>query len=310
MMNAQQWFNAGQIININGHRLFYCDSGDDLQKDTLVILHGYPTSSYDYYKVLPLLAQHFRVVVHDHLGFGYSDKPKHYSYTLIEQADMALLLWQHLGIQSAHVLGHDYGTSVTTEIMARASLFNDIGLTLQSITLCNGSMHIEMAKLRWIQKLLMNRLTGPLVAKMSSKHTLKRTIKKIFHDPNKFTDAELDAIWEMMTHNKGREVLPQLTQYIRQRYLYWHRWIGALIRCKLPIQIVWAEKDPIAVIAMAHLIHQETINSQLITLPNLGHFPMMEDPEKWSAAVIESIQNSNFKTRSLDGDGGSSSNDA
>src|SRR5947209_6403208 len=120
--SVDEWKASGGYHTLHGRTLFAIDTGSggaSEDKPTLVLLHGYPTSSHDYHRVLPDLAAHYRVIVHDHLGFGLSDKPRDYSYALQEQADFALLLWQHLGVKSAHVVAHDYGTSVATELLAR-----------------------------------------------------------------------------------------------------------------------------------------------------------------------------------------------
>ncbi len=58
-------------------------------------------------------------MMHDYLGFGFSDKPKDASYSLIAQADRALELWTKLGLKKIILLAHNYGTSVATEIIAR-----------------------------------------------------------------------------------------------------------------------------------------------------------------------------------------------
>jgi len=81
-VNIPSWREAGRHITIEGHSVFVIEAGN--AKDTIVILHGYPTSSYDYKSVLPLLSKDFRVVIHDHIGFGLSDKPVDYSYSLME----------------------------------------------------------------------------------------------------------------------------------------------------------------------------------------------------------------------------------
>jgi pimeloyl-ACP methyl ester carboxylesterase len=284
-VKAEQWFNKGQLIKINNKEVFVYDSKSD--KPVLVILHGYPTCSYDYYKVLTILEEHFRVIIHDHIGFGYSDKPKDYSYSLIEQADIALLLWNILGVQKAHILAHDYGTSVATEIIARDNLFGLNDLNIKSITLCNGSMHVELAQLRMIQKLLLNKLTGPIMAKLTNKNVLAKNLKNIYYDPTKLDDKEIEALWRMMIYKDGKKVIHQTTQYIKQRYTYWHRWIGALQQTELAINILWAKNDKVAIEKMAYVIHQETKNSKLKILDNLGHFPMLEDAERWAGSVIE-----------------------
>ena len=124
-MTSNEWKSKGKFIQVNNNQIFVIDSFNKNSKDihkaqkSMVILHGYPTSSYDYYKVLPELSKNYRVILHDHLGFGFSDKPKDMYYSLIEQADMALKLWRQLGLKKIYLFAHDYGTSVATEIIAR-----------------------------------------------------------------------------------------------------------------------------------------------------------------------------------------------
>ena len=161
-MTANDWKSKGEFITVNDRKLFVIDtssffsSEDQVPSKTMVVLHGYPTSSYDYYKVLPELSKHYRVIIHDHLGFGFSDKPLDYSYSLLDQADLALQLWQQLGVKKVHLLAHDYGTSVATEIIARNNN-HELTIEIEKLTLCNGSMHIELSQLRTIQKLLKNK---------------------------------------------------------------------------------------------------------------------------------------------------------
>ncbi|MEO0469513.1 MAG: alpha/beta hydrolase [Bacteroidota bacterium] len=286
-MNTQTWRETGQFIQIQSHHLFVRDTGGE--KPVLVILHGYPTFSYDYHAVLPILTQRFRVVVHDHLGFGLSDKPDDYSYSLFEQADYALLLWEKLGIREAHIFAHDYGTSVATEILARHN-YGLLDFQIQGMSLCNGSMHIELSQLRPIQKLLLNQTIGPMVAKLTNYAVFKRNMRKLWGDPSLLTEAELQEMWIQLVHNDGRRVLPRLTQYIRERRQFWHRWIGALQQTDLPINILWATEDPVAVRQMAEVLHGEIPNNQLQYLEGLGHYPMIEAPERWSEALLKMIQ--------------------
>jgi len=280
--SLEEWKAQGEFVQINGHKVFYMDTKED--KPVLCILHGYPTCIYDYWKALPILKQKYRVIMHDHLGFGLSDKPVNYAYQLIDQADVALELWKTLGIDSMHLLAHDYGTSVATEIIHRHNQ-KELDINIEQVTLSNGSMHIELSQLRPIQKLLKSRIIGPLVARLASKATLTRNFKRIYSDPSKVDSAEVDVIWQMMLHNNGRKVLSKVTRYIEQRYTYWDRWIGALKETNLPLHILWAEDDPVAVVEMAHVIAAETNNSRKTIIPKLGHFPMLEDAQKWSQLV-------------------------
>lgn len=283
-MNANAWKNEGQMISVFNRNLFVIDRGKSTK--TLVILHGYPTSSFDYYKVLPELSKHYRVVIHDHLGFGFSDKPLDYSYSLIEQADMALALWKKLKLNNITLLAHDYGTSVATEIIARHH-HKQIDLKIEKLILCNGSIHIEYSKLRTIQKLLKHKITGKYVAQLTNFTIFKKNMRNIYWDRHSVSDEELAEMWAQLEYNDGKKVIHLLSNYINERYYFWHRWVGALKETQIPTQLIWAKNDPIAVVKIGELLHEEIPNSSIHWMENCGHFLMLEKPNEWLQLVIE-----------------------
>ena len=291
-MTANEWKSKGEFITVNDRKLFVIDTSsffsteDQVPSKTMVVLHGYPTSSYDYYKVLPELSKHYRVIIHDHLGFGFSDKPLDYSYSLLDQADLALQLWQQLGVKKVHLLAHDYGTSVATEIIARNNN-HELTIEIEKLTLCNGSMHIELSQLRTIQKLLKNKWLGKYVAKLTTYAIFSKNLRNVYFDKTKVSNNELKDMWMQLEYNEGRKVIHKLSQYINERYTYWNRWIGALKETNLQTNIVWAKNDPVAVPAIARLIATEISNNKLFWIENTGHFPMLENPDEWLNCILK-----------------------
>lgn len=291
-MTANEWKSKGEFITVNDRKLFVIDTSsffsteDKVPTETMVVLHGYPTSSYDYYKVLPELSKHYRVIIHDHLGFGFSDKPLDYSYSLLDQADLALQLWQLLGVKKVHLLAHDYGTSVATEIIARNNN-HELTIEIEKLTLCNGSMHIELSQLRTIQKLLKNKWLGKYVAKLTTYAIFSKNLRNVYFDKTKVSNNELKDMWMQLEYNDGRKVIHKLSQYINERYTYWNRWIGALKETNLQTNIVWAKNDPVAVPAIARLIATEISNNKLFWIENTGHFPMLENPDEWLNCILK-----------------------
>lgn len=288
-MNLTTWKESGSYVSVGGQRLFVMDRGNG--DETIVILHGYPTSSFDFKTVLPLLTEKYRVIVHDHTGFGLSDKPLDYSYSVMEQADRALVLWSKLGIEKAHLVAHDYGTTIATEIIARRNLGPDfLPIKLQSLTLSNGSVHIELAKLRFIQKLLRNKRIGPLVARLSSKRIFTKNMRELWYDPSTLSSEEIDAMWELVTMNGGKKVLPMITQYLRERELFWHRWVGALQANQLRTLFLWGKHDPITGEDIARVHHTEMPGSTLRILDDAGHYPIVEAPSRWANGLLEFLK--------------------
>ncbi len=282
-MDLPTWKARGTRIAVDGRKIFVVDTKHG--GSPLLILHGYPTSAYDYHLALDALSAGRRVVLHDHLGFGLSDKPRDHAYSLVDQTDLALSVWASLGVTRGHVLAHDYGTSIATELLARRAA-GTLGLDITGMTLCNGSMHIEMANLRPIQKLLLTPLVGRLVASLSSRRVFARNLRRIVADPTRLDDDEIDVMWELLTRAGGRRVLPRITGYITERRTNWDRWIGALRTTDVPIHVLWATEDPVAVAAMADVLHAEIPSSTLTLLEGVGHFPMLEHPQRWTEAVV------------------------
>ena len=285
--SIDSWKSKGQYFDYQGHRIWYIDINNHCEK-VLCILHGYPTCSYDYKHLLGRF-EGWRVIVHDHLGFGLSDKPTESTYLLSEQADIALTLYENLGVKSFVLFAHDYGTSIATEILARDNS-NIINSDLEKIILCNGSMLIDLSQLRPIQKMLKNKFIGPIVARLATRNTFIRNMHNIWCDSSDLNNDDLKILWQLLVSNGGRKVLPKITRYIDQRYEYYDKWIGALKETQKKVLILWAENDPVAVIEMANVLEKYIPNSQKVTIPDTGHYPMIENPNAFVQAINNFIK--------------------
>ena len=116
-MTPEQWKSAGGWTELSGHRIFFRDTGE--KKPVMPLLHGFPTSLWDWAPVWTAMNERFRLIAPDLLGFGFSDRPHSYHYTITEQATIVVALLQRRGITETHLLAHDYGDTVAQELLAR-----------------------------------------------------------------------------------------------------------------------------------------------------------------------------------------------
>ncbi len=290
----EDWRARGRLVEVERKRVFVVDTGAPAagERPALCILHGFPSWSGDFALVVDALAARFRVIVHDHIGFGLSDKPaRGYGYSLMEQADVAVELWRSLGVERMHLLAHDYGTSVCTEVLARRER-GLLPLEVGSVTLTNGSVHLELAHLRIAQKILRSRL-GPLYVRFATRGLFVRNMRRILRRP---VEAEhLDAMYLALEHNGGRAVLPAVSQYLDERMRFMQRFVGALERLDVPAHVLWADDDPVAVRAIGDQLAREIPNAEHTRLPGVGHYPMLEDPGAWGAAVLRFLDGVNVR---------------
>lgn len=278
------WHRRGERLEVLGREVFFVDSGGS--GPVLLLIHGFPTSSFDFHRVFELFAETHRVIAHDHLGFGFSDKPGNYSYSLVEQAEVATTLWRLLGVSRAHLIAHDYGTSVVTELLAR----RERGLSpvaFDSVTLSNGSIHLDLARLRATQRVLRNRITGPFLARVVGRRFFQGRLRALWGEPARADEDDLEALWQVLEHGGGRTVLPKISSYLDERVRFRERWVGALERLDLPAHILWGRSDPVALPAIAEALAAEIPSARLAWLEGVGHFPMLEAAERWGGAVLD-----------------------
>lgn len=269
-MDLDAWRRAGDDVELLGHRIFVRREGSG---PPLLTLHGFPTGSWDWAKIWPGLTAHFDVVAFDFLGFGLSAKPADHPLTLMHQADLADALLAHVGWTEAHLLAHDYGDTVAQELLARNPERDEPSFL--SAVLLNGGLFPETHQPRPIQRLLLSPL-GPIVARFSSKRTLRRTFRRIFGPDTPPTEAELNTFWELLSRDGGKAAIPRLIQYMPQRVAHRERWVGAL--GTVPTHLINGSVDPISGDHMVSRYATVVGPPSVTRLPTIGHYPQTEAP--------------------------------
>ena len=85
-LSPDEWRQNGRTFPHHGYEVFYRDSGN-ASRPALLLIHGFPTASWDFYRIWDALAERYRVLAPDLLGFGFSAKPRDYHYSLLDQAE-------------------------------------------------------------------------------------------------------------------------------------------------------------------------------------------------------------------------------
>ena len=278
-MQLSQWRSSGHFLNVDGQQVFYKTEGTG---PVLLLIHGYPTASFDWAKIWPALTSQFRCVTLDMPGFGFSDKsPK--KYLIKEQADTISEVIRHLGITSAHVLSHDYGDTVAQEMMAQ-QLENDLAFRIESLHLLNGGLFPETHRALPIQKLLLSPIGGLLI-RFLNKNAIRKSMHNIFGPNTPPSDQDINDFWILISTNNGHQHMHLLLDYMKQRKQYRKRWVSALQNANAPLRLTAGMADPISGAHMVARYKQLIPNADVIELDQIGHYPQIESAE----AVVKSI---------------------
>lgn len=286
MPDPAAWRARGRDIEVHEGRIFTVDlpaQGAAAHADPVLILHGFPVSSWTFAEAAERIARHRRVVLFDFLGFGFSAKPHDASFSVFEQADVAVAVAQALGLTRIHLWAHDMGTSVATELLARRER-GMLPFELASVTLMAGGVFVEMSRPTLGQRLLMS-AAGPALVRAAggNKAIFVRQLRRTFaRTPEPHV---LDSIWTLLAHEDGVARMPLTIGFMHERRRFRRRWIGALHRLDLPTLVGWGSADPVTPLAIGERLARETPGAGLTAWAGLGHYPQLEDPAQVADTV-------------------------
>ncbi len=283
---AEAWRARGEIRAVGGAGLFVVDvpAATDQGRPPLLVLHGFPTSSFDFHRVVDRLAATRRVVLYDMLGFGLSDKPDH-RFDFDRQADLATALVQEMGWQRFGLLTHDVGDTLGGELCARQSE-GRLDADITDRTLANGSIYMELAHLSPGQLFLLDlpdERLGPDAE--PDRDAVVGGIEATFSAATRPDPVEGRAHWQLIAHHGGHRLLPRLVRYVEERRRHEDRYTGAIEAHRSPLTVVWGRDDPIADVAMTGRLRRARPDIRLVVLDRVGHYPMLEAPDRFVEAV-------------------------
>jgi len=283
-----QWAQQGKYFNFDGYPIFYYDSSvrdvSAMSKPTLLLLHGYPTSSIDWLFMRDELEQRFHIIAPDYIGYGLSAKPVSFPYSISSQVNMIEQLLNSLKLNQFHVMAHDVGVSVAQEFLARQ--VDDRQYIIQSTVFLNGGLFPETHRAFFTMKMLKTPILGVIIQYIIPRSVFASAINRVFGPSTQRSKQELDEIINLLFYNAPYNLLQQLQCYINERAIFRNRWVNALNKVQtldknpIPIRFINGPFDPISGKHMVDRYREIIKNPDTCVLAaNIGHYPNLEDPE-------------------------------
>jgi pimeloyl-ACP methyl ester carboxylesterase len=278
---VEAWRERGREEEFRGRRIHLFGRGGS--GPLLVFMHGFPSSSYDWRRLLDLETER-AALAPDFLGFGLSEKPRDHDYTLHWQADLVEeLVHRHGGDRPIHLVAHDMGTSVATELMAR-DIQGALDMDLVGMLLLNGSMVQGAASPTLGQRILRGPL-GPILSRLSSERFFRQQFGSIFSPDHPLTDEEAEDQWALLCAGGGRTLNHKTIRYMDERFRHAERWHGAIREFPKPLSIAWGMVDPVATERVLDALLELRPAAPLTRFEDLGHYPQIEDPRRVADAL-------------------------
>lgn len=279
------WKSKEEIFAYQDYKLSYHDSRGNSQK-VIVLLHGYPTSSYDWNPIWLDLSKDYRLIAMDMLGFGFSDKPDSIDYSIALQTDILEALLMQLDVSDIHIVAHDYGDNVAQELLARNKEQKETyPFKIESLTLLNGGLFPETHRPTAIQSLLSSPIGG-VVASFTNQTLFDKNFKKVFGPNTQPSAQELIDQWYIICHQNGYRIADKLTHASADREKNRARWVGALVNPNVPVMLINGQLDPVTGIETTERYIELVPHPNVVKLNEIGHFPQLESPKEVVGRII------------------------
>ncbi|MEM9530811.1 MAG: alpha/beta fold hydrolase [Pseudomonadota bacterium] len=271
-ITLNDWIAGARYHEFDGHRIAYWTAGEGRP---LLLVHGYPTSSWDWHRIWKTLARKRRLIACDMLGFGLSAKPAS-GYSIHRQTDLQESLLAALGVEAYDALVHDYGVSVGQELLARRNRGSGTG-ELGRIAFLNGGLFPEQHRMLLIQRLGKGPL-GFVFARLTNRRRFGSSFTQVFGAKTQPTEKELDEHWRLITHKGGHRLLHKLLHYIADRQAHRETWVGALQQSAIPIKLINGGADPVSGRHLYDYFREMVPAAGAVCFEDVGHYPQIEAP--------------------------------
>jgi pimeloyl-ACP methyl ester carboxylesterase len=280
------WISGGSRRAVSGssHELFVRQDGP-VDGKPVTLFHGFPASSFDWANVVPeLTGSGYRVTTLDFLGYGSSDKPHPYAYSLMEQASLVQAVWSDLGIDRTALVAHDYGVSVAQELLSRDPD------RIESMAWLNGGMFPDLHHPTEFQRHL-TELSGDDAEEFITETVYRKALLGVFGRP--VSDQRIGEMWVDFSRSRGTRVAPALLGYMAERRENAARWLHAVESYSGPTTFIWGPHDPVSGAHVLPRIREKAPSATVNVLadpPPVGHFPEVEAPELVGTLLIKHLQ--------------------
>jgi pimeloyl-ACP methyl ester carboxylesterase len=287
------WRPAGE--DASPVEIFHVEIGDP-GAPVLLLIHGWPTSSIDWFEVASQLSARFRVCALDFPGYGFSDKPQGWGYSLTRDEELIeFYLSQVVGAGAGVVVAHDRGDSVALLHAARCAEGRS-AVRLEHLVLSNGNIFLPLSNLTGAQRQALDAQSWSQLAAVVTPSRLAEAMGgSTFTPPRKAGDPEVEALAATFAYDDGIKVLHEGIQYLVERSEDEQAWLTALARAPFPVTVIWGLYDTVSPPRVASYVWDEYLmlkpgGNRLYFIPDANHYLQVDRPDAFVKVLLHTLE--------------------
>jgi pimeloyl-ACP methyl ester carboxylesterase len=255
------------------------------ENPAILMIHGYPTSSFDYAPLFAELSEDHYVCALDTPGYGFSDKPLNgYDYSIFDDARLVdEYIRQVAGLDEFILLTHDKGDSVGLALLQIYQAYDEKPYQINHHFITNGNIYLPLAELTNSQKALLNPISGPLISALVSGVPLAEGLADLTFATT-LSQSEIDSYASIFDYQDGGRVQHEIIEYLNERSENEVGWLEGLAKSEIPTTLIWGELDAIAPVAVpdhvwTNYLQDRETPAAYWRIPCADHYLQVDEPE-------------------------------
>ena len=291
---ALEWCQAGEYFSWESNlpvnddfdalNIFHTCQGNPKDPAVLMI-HGYPTSSFDYASLFDELKDEFFLCALDTPGYGFSDKPLDgYDYSIDDDAQLVDYFVREIAeLDEFAILTHDKGDSVGLALLQIYQAYDKKPYTIQHHFITNGNIYLPLAQLTNGQKALLNPTLGPVISALLPAGRFAEGLADLAFATT-LPQSEIDAYASISAYQDGLAVQHEIIEYLNERAENEVGWLQGLAKSEIPTTLIWGELDAIAPLevpdhAWNNYLKDRATPAIYWRIPCADHYLQVDTPE-------------------------------
>ncbi len=256
------------------HQVHYEEKGEG--NSHVLFLHGYEGSTFTWLSQMDFLAQEeYHVWALDLLGFGLSDKPLDFPYSIDLFSSLIADFLNEKQIGECHIVGHSVGGGLALYL---ASQFPDRIRTLSLVAPMAYPMKLP-------SYLSLARRLGSLALPLMTRNSVHRLLKTVYYNPKEISKEQIDAYWIPLEMPNGKEVALKMLSVFDPQFFASQTSLYSSF--ELPVLLIWGTEDRWVPSSFLSRFQEDIPHAESILIPFCGHVPQEEASEQVNRALFE-----------------------
>jgi pimeloyl-ACP methyl ester carboxylesterase len=304
---ALAWCQAGEYFSwestlpvnegFDALNIFHTCQGDP-EDPAILLIHGYPTMSFDYAPLFDELKDEHYVCALDTPGYGFSDKPLGgYDYSIDDDARLVDEYVRDIaGLDEFILITHDKGDSVGLALLQIYQDYETKPYTIKHHFITNGNIYLPLAQLTTYQELLLNPVSGPVISAFMAGATVAQNLADLTFATT-LPQSEIDSYASIFDYQNGMAVSHEITEYLNERSENEVVWLEGLAKSEIPTTLIWGELDAIAPVAVpdhvwTNYLENREAPADYWRIPCVDHYLQVDDPKLIADIVRVTLEGS------------------